>query len=44
MRSVHLGRPCSPQEVAQAILWLGTGSPAYLSGTTIDVNNGSYPR
>ena len=44
MRSVHLGRPCSPEEVAQAILWLGTDSPAYLSGTTIDVNNGSYPR
>jgi len=44
MRSVHLGRPCQPEEVAQAILWLGTESPAYLSGTTVDVNNGSYPR
>jgi 3-oxoacyl-[acyl-carrier protein] reductase len=44
MRSVHLGRPCTPGEVAQAILWLGTDSPAYLSGATIDVNNGSYPR
>jgi 3-oxoacyl-[acyl-carrier protein] reductase len=44
MRSVHLGRPCQPEEVAQAILWLGTSSPAYLSGTTVDVNNGSYPR
>jgi NAD(P)-dependent dehydrogenase (short-subunit alcohol dehydrogenase family) len=44
MRSVHLGRPCQPEEVAQAILWLGTDSPAYLSGTTVDVNNGSYPR
>jgi NAD(P)-dependent dehydrogenase (short-subunit alcohol dehydrogenase family) len=44
MRSVHLARPCQPEEVAQAILWLGTESPAYLSGTTVDVNNGSYPR
>ncbi len=44
MRSVYSGRPCSPEEVAQAILWLGTDSPPYLSGTTIDVNNGSYPR
>jgi len=44
MRSVHSGRPCSPQEVAQTIVWRGTASPAYLSGATIDVNNGSYPR
>ncbi len=43
MRSVYSGRPCSPEEVAKAILWLGTDSPAYLSGTTIDVNTGSYP-
>lgn len=44
MRSVYAGRPCSAAEVAQAVLWLGTDSPAYLSGATIDVNNGSYPR
>ena len=44
MRSVHSGRPCRPEEVAQAILWLGTESPDYVSGTTIDVNGGSYPR
>jgi 3-oxoacyl-[acyl-carrier protein] reductase len=44
MRSVHLGRPCQPEEVAQAIFWLGSDSPAYLSGATIDVNNGSYAR
>jgi 3-oxoacyl-[acyl-carrier protein] reductase len=44
MRSVHLGRPCQPEEVAQAIVWLGSDSPAYLSGATIDVNNGSYAR
>lgn len=44
MRSVHLGRPCTPEEVARVILWLGTESPDYVSGTTVDVNSGSYPR
>jgi 3-oxoacyl-[acyl-carrier protein] reductase len=44
MRSVHLGRACQPEEVAQTIFWLGAESPAYLSGATVDVNNGSYPR
>jgi 3-oxoacyl-[acyl-carrier protein] reductase len=43
-RSVYSGRACTPEEVAQTIFWLGTSSPAYLSGTTVDVNNGSYPR
>ncbi|HEX5091830.1 MAG TPA: SDR family oxidoreductase [Burkholderiales bacterium] len=44
MRSVHAGRACSPEEVADVIVWLGTVSPAYVSGTTVDVNSGSYPR
>ncbi len=44
MRAVYSGRVCTPREVAQAILWLGTASPEYLNGTTLDVNNGSYPR
>ena len=44
MASVYSGRPCQPEEVASAIVWLATDSPAYLSGSTIDVNNGSYPR
>lgn len=44
MRSVYSGRPCTPEEVAQTIFWLGTTSPQYLSGATVDVNNGSYPR
>jgi 3-oxoacyl-[acyl-carrier protein] reductase len=44
MRAVHSGRPCSPDEVAQAIFWLGAAAPAYISGATLDVNNGSYPR
>jgi len=44
MRSVHAGRPCTPEEVAKVILWLGTASPDYVSGATVDVNSGSYPR
>lgn len=44
MRSVYSGRPCTPQEVAQAILWLGSASPEYMNGMTLDVNNGAYPR
>jgi len=44
MRSVHAGRACSPEEVAEVVVWLGTSSPVYLSGTTVDVNSGSYPR
>jgi len=44
MRSVHVGRPCNPEEVARVIVWLGTESPDYVSGTTVDVNSGSYPR
>lgn len=44
MRSVYSGRACRPEEVAETILWLGTASPPYMSGATIDINNGSYPR
>ena len=44
MRAVYSGRVCEPDEVALAILWLGSGCPEYVNGTTLDVNNGSYPR
>ena len=44
MKSVYSGRACTPEEVAAAILWLGTSCPEYVNGTTLDVNNGSYPR
>lgn len=44
MKSVYSGRVCAPEEVAAAILWLGTSCPEYVNGTTLDVNNGSYPR
>ncbi|HLE65520.1 MAG TPA: SDR family oxidoreductase [Burkholderiales bacterium] len=44
MKSVYSGRVCRPEEVAQAILWLGAQCPEYVNGTTLDINNGSYPR
>jgi len=44
MRSVYSGRVCEPEEVAAAIVWLGSTCPEYVNGTTLDVNNGSYPR
>jgi NAD(P)-dependent dehydrogenase (short-subunit alcohol dehydrogenase family) len=44
MRSVYAGRACKPQEVADAIFWLGSDCPEYINGSTLDVNNGSYPR
>jgi 3-oxoacyl-[acyl-carrier protein] reductase len=44
MRMVYSGRVGRPEEVAQAIYWLGAQCPEYVSGTTLDVNNGSYPR
>jgi len=44
MRSVYSGRACTPEEVAAAILWLGSACPEYVNGTTLDVNGGSYTR
>ena len=44
MKSVYSGRVGRPEEVAAAILWLGATCPEYVNGTTLDVNNGSYPR
>ena len=44
MKSVHSGRVGRPEEVAAAILWLGSACPEYINGTTLDVNDGSYPR
>jgi NAD(P)-dependent dehydrogenase (short-subunit alcohol dehydrogenase family) len=44
MKSVYSGRVCRPEEVAAAVLWLGTSCPEYVNGTTLDANNGSYPR
>ncbi|MGE4517337.1 MAG: SDR family NAD(P)-dependent oxidoreductase [Arcobacteraceae bacterium] len=43
-KSVITGRFATPNEVARTIVWLAVGSPEYINGTCIDINNGSYPR
>ena len=43
-KTVITGRFATADEVAQTIVWLATDSPEYINGTTVDINNGSYPR
>jgi len=43
-KSVITGRFATADEVAETMFWLATTSPEYINGTTIDINNGSYPR
>ncbi|MFW6387472.1 MAG: SDR family NAD(P)-dependent oxidoreductase [Thermodesulfobacteriota bacterium] len=42
--SVINKRFATAEEVAEAIGWLGTTSPAYINGICIDINNGAFPR
>lgn len=44
LKTVVTKRFAYAEEVAKTILWLATESPEYINGTTIDINNGSYPR
>jgi NAD(P)-dependent dehydrogenase (short-subunit alcohol dehydrogenase family) len=44
MRTAYARRVCKPEEVAETIFWLGSSCPEYINGSTVDVNNGSYPR
>ncbi len=44
LKTVITGRFATADEVAKSILWLAIDSPEYINGTTIDINNGSYPR
>ncbi len=44
LKTVISGRFATAEEVAKTMLWLATESPEYINGTTIDINNGSYPR
>lgn len=41
---IPLGRVASTDEVAEAIRWLATEAPASSTGSTIDINGGSYVR
>ena len=44
LKTVISGRFATAEEVAQTIFWLATESPEYINGTTVDINNGSFPR
>ncbi len=44
LKSVITGRFATAEEVAKTIFWLATESPEYINGTTVDINNGSFPR
>ena len=44
IKTVISGRFAKANEIAETIGWLGTDSPAYINGTCIDINNGSFPR
>jgi len=44
LKTVVTKRFAYADEVSKAILWLATESPEYINGTTIDINNSSYPR
>ena len=44
LKTVITGRFATAGEVAKTIFWLATESPEYINGTTMDINNGSFPR
>jgi len=43
-KTVITGRFATAEEVAETMFWLATSSPEYINGTTVDINNGSFPR
>jgi len=44
LQNVQSGRFAHSDEVAKAIVWLGTESPVYINGSCIDLNDGVFPR
>ena len=44
LQQVYTGRVGRPEEIAAAILWLCTASPAIVNGSILDINDGTYPR
>jgi len=44
LKTVVSKRFAYADEVAKTMFWLATESPEYMNGTTIDINNGSFPR
>jgi NAD(P)-dependent dehydrogenase (short-subunit alcohol dehydrogenase family) len=41
---VPMGRICSPQEIAQAVVWLSSGAASYVTGTSLLVDGGWVAR
>lgn len=44
LADIPLGRPATPEEVAETIRWLATQAPPSATGAVIDVNGASYVR
>jgi len=44
LKTVVSKRFATAEEVADTMFWLATSSPEYINGTTVDINNGSFPR
>ena len=44
LKIAYSGRMGRAEEIAAAIVWLATSSPAILNGAILDVNDGTYPR
>ena len=44
LKQVYTGRVGRPEEIAAAILWLSTASPATVNGTILDINDGTHSR
>lgn len=42
--NTYTKRFAEADEIAKAILWLGTEAPEYINGFCVDLNNGSFPR
>ena len=44
LADIPLGRPATPEEIAETIRWLATEAPPSATGAVIDVNGASYVR
>jgi NAD(P)-dependent dehydrogenase (short-subunit alcohol dehydrogenase family) len=42
LRSIPLGRPAQPEEIAAPILFLASDDASYITGACVDVNGGSF--